>query len=677
MERDNFPKDWRIYVSLVAVFVLLVLFFPKNAKFRYHYQVGRAWMYETLISPIDFPILKSDKELMAEREEKASSIIPYFRMDDNVYRQVSEGIYALRCDTSLVDNDYLASLFSQIYAEGLVSDMTEDESRNGIMIVQKERRAVEVHTDAVYDIKRARTMLKSHLAQKIGSVSKADSLYAGMNLDSFLVPNMKFDQETTELLHKEAVNYISPTKGIVYTGQLIVSEGEIVTAEILQLLDSFKAEYLNTMGFTGSTGWVVTGNALLLLAAIMIFFATIYFVNRPIFKRLNEFLYVLTLFTLCTFVTETLVNFSSDYLMMVPYPLFALYLFAFFDRKSQLPLYTSFLIPLLVVAPDGIEMFFINLVGGVVAIISFSRFNRGWLQFVNALFIFFALIAAYFSFMLIRNGGIAFYKDYQNIAYLGFAGIFCVAGYPLVFLFEKIFMLVSNSRLADLADTNNPILRDLAEKAPGTFQHALQVMNLSDACARAIGANVRLIRTGALYHDVGKMMNPQCFIENAAPGVNYHAGLTPAESARDIIRHVDDGMALARKYNVPSVVSDFILSHHGTSRTEYFYNVYVNSGGNPEDANMFEYHGFKPKTKEQAIVMMADTVEAASRSLKDYSEKSISELVDRMVNLKINDGQMTDADISLKEISTVKKVLKDYLLQINHARIAYPKRQER
>ena len=364
-------------------------------------------------------------------------------------------------------------------------------------------------------------------------------------------------------------------------------------------------------------------------------------------------------------------------MVLVPFPLFALYMLAFFRRNYVFPFYVVMLLPLLVIATEGTELFFMNMLAGIVAIVSYSRFNRGWLQFVNAFFIFITLALSYTAFLFLQNEDLMQYRDYRDIFYLGLASLFCVAGYPLVFLFERIFMLVSNSRLVELADTNNKLLRQMAEKAPGTFQHALQVMNISDACARAIGANVQLVRTGALYHDIGKTVNPQCFVENAAPGVNYHDGLTPEESARDIIKHVDDGVALAKKYKIPQVVIDFILSHHGTTRTEYFYNVFINNGGDPSEAPAFQYHGFRPKTKEQVILMFADTVEAASRSMKDYSEQSVKDLVDRVIDMKVDDGQLFDAEISLKEVTVLKSVLVEYLMQINHARIAYPKRQQK
>ena len=315
------------------------------------------------------------------------------------------------------------------------------------------------------------------------------------------------------------------------------------------------------------------------------------------------------------------------------------------------------------------------LVAGVVCILVFAFFNKGWLQFVTALIVFFAMAVVWTGFRLTDSlKGIG---EYNTLLYLFFGSMLSVAGYPLIFLFEKMFKLVSTSKLVELSDTSNTLLRELADKAPGTFQHSLQVMNLADAVARAIDANVPLIRTGALYHDVGKIANPQCFTENETPGVKYHSGLTPKESAQEIIRHVSDGLALAEKHSLPDVIKDFIRTHHGTTCTGYFYNQYLNEGGDPEDVKEFFYDGVKPTTKEQVILMLCDAVEAASRSLKDYSAESISALVDRIVDGKAGDGQLSDSDISLRELNTAREVMKSYLQQMYHSRVSYPKRRNR
>ena len=267
--------------------------------------------------------------------------------------------------------------------------------------------------------------------------------------------------------------------------------------------------------------------------------------------------------------------------------------------------------------------------------------------------------------------------NYYVIYHMALASLLSVAAYPLIYLFEKMFRLVSNSKLVELSDTNNTLLRLLAEKAPGTFQHSLQVMNLADAAARAIGANVLLVRAGALYHDIGKIANPQCFTENETSGISYHAGLSPQESSKEIVKHVSDGLALAEKYNLPDVVRRFISTHHGTTTTGYFYTKYLNDGGDPAMIGDFQYDGERPQTKEQVVLMVCDAVEAASRSLKDYSEDSISRLVDHIVETKAAEDQFSDSDISLRDINVLKDAVKTYLKQVYHSRVVYPKRNTR
>lgn len=368
------------------------------------------------------------------------------------------------------------------------------------------------------------------------------------------------------------------------------------------------------------------------------------------------------------FVTDKV---NPSLLYMIPFSLAALYLLAFFRKRVVLPVYVVSLMPLLIFAHNGVELFLLYLVSGVVTMYVFEFFNRSWKQFVTAIIVFGSLFLTFVGFRLINDGNA--FSDPWLVLYLFLGSMLSVAGYPLIYLMEKIFGLVSNSRLQELCDPNNKLLRILAQKAPGTFQHSLQVMNLADAAARSIEANVLLVRAGAMYHDIGKTVNPQCFVENESVGAKFHDGLTPKESAEMIIRHVSDGMALAVKYKIPQVVSDFILTHHGTTCTAFFYNKFIEEGGSPEDAKSFYYNGKRPWTREQAIVMICDTIEAASRTLKDNSPETFDKFVEDIVAGKINAGQLDNSEISFKEISRIKSVLKSYLGQIYHDRVVYPK----
>jgi len=411
---------------------------------------------------------------------------------------------------------------------------------------------------------------------------------------------------------------------------------------------------------------------LMVLAVVTLLFMTIFFVHPHIFVDMKRLIFILLLCFISYLATVLLRGINQQLLFLFPYAAFILYTASFFRRSSVYPVYLISLLPLLILSENGVELFLIDAVAGAIALLSFSIFSRGWIQFLNIIYIFAGMAVVYLSFKLSMNEWAQLFKS-TELLFLLINAILVIVLYPFVFLFEKIFSLVSYSKLWDMTDTNNKLLQEMAQKAPGTFQHSIQVANLAENAARQIGANSMLVRVGALYHDVGKSKNPFCFIENQVPGVNdYHKDLTPIESARDIIRHVDDGIAIAKEYNLPQVVTNFIRSHHGTSQTLYFYNKYCNEGGDPDNKAPFTYDGILPTTKEQVILMMADAVEAASRSLKSYTKESISDLVDKILSVRLSDEQLSIADISISEINTIKESFKSYLMQIYHARIVYP-----
>ena len=559
---------------------------------------------------------------------------------------------------------------TDIYSTGVLSASSSLDP-DAVVYVQKDRRATKVPASEVYTLDHAYRILKFKVEQACAGAD-VDSLYAATGLDRMIEPNLVFDQQTTDLIHDESFDHISRTQGVGRSGLVIVSQGEIVTAEIEQLLDSYKAEFDANVGYTGHRPVQWVGNVLISFFLVLLLFLAIYYCNSRIFEEFNKYLYLLMVFLLSAVGSSFVARTDPGLFYMMPFLLIVFYQIAFFSRRMVFSVYFISLLPMLIMTPNGMELFVIYLVAGTVGILVFEYFNKGWLQFVTAFILFIVMATVWLAFRLVE--GMTF-ADYHTILDIAFGAVLSVAGYPLIYLFEKIFRLVSISKLVDLSDTSNPLLRMLADKAPGTFQHSLQVMNLADAVARSVDANVPLIRTAALYHDVGKIANPQCFTENETPGVKYHAELTAKESASEIIRHVSDGVALAQKHGLPEIIIDFIRTHHGTTSAAYFLNTYLNSGGDPEDVADFYYDGIKPTTKEHVILMFCDAVEAASRSLKDYSPENISSLVDRIVDGKIADGQLVDADMTLREIATVKETMKTYIQQMYHSRVAYPKRR--
>lgn len=673
MEKINFPKSFKVYAPLILIFILLVFLMPRSSRFSYDYEKGSPWKYETLIAQFDFPILKTDEQYQRELENAGARIIPYYRYDAKVTSKVADALSARDFGTLDSVKQEVTDILSDIYAVGVLSSSNSQEGVEGVIYVQKDRRAVKVPVSEVYSLDDASGILKERLAA-LSAGYDADSLYSAVGLDGLIEPNLIFDQQTTDLVHEESYDHISPTLGVVRSGLVIVSEGEMVTAEIEQMLDSYKAEYDANVGYMGPHLLQWTGDMLIAFFLVLLLFLAMYYCNSSIFEEYNKYLYLLMVFLLSAVGSSLVARIDPGRFYMMPFLLIIFYQLAFFSRRMVFSVYFISLLPMLIFAPNGMELFVIYLVAGTVGILVFEYFNKGWLQFVTAFILFVVMVLVWVAFRFME--GMTF-ADYRTILDMALGAILSVAGYPLVYLFEKMFRLVSTSKLVELSDTSNPLLRMLADKAPGTFQHSLQVMNLADAVARSVDANVPLIRTAALYHDIGKIANPQCFTENATPGVNFHAGLTAKESAQEIIRHVSDGLALAEKYGLPEIIREFIVTHHGTTATGYFLNTYLNAGGDPEDTADFYYDGVKPTSKEHVILMFCDAVEAASRSLKDYSPESISDLVDRIVDGKIKEEQLGDSEMSLKEIAVVKDAMKTYLQQMYHSRVAYPKRRKK
>lgn len=679
MRKFRLPAHSTIWVPFVVVFLVFLLIMPRTAKFSYEYKKGQIWKYETLIADFDFPIYKTEEQIQEERSNSSAGNVPYFRYSEDVVNKnlkTAESLPLGKYKTAVVN------ALRSVYATGIMSDEGIKLDRHSnlsseVIYVQKNKRATRYPVSEVYKQADAKAKL---LADVSKSYPKADidSLFKYSGVYELIVPNLVFDKQTTDLVNAESAVDVSPTQGFVNAGQLIVSNGEIVTAEIAQILDSYKYEYQQNMGYRRPTVFFWAGNILVALSLLTILLLVIFFTTPRILSSSKELMYVLFVFLISSIAAFTIGRQDTQYLFLVPFPLAGLYLQAFYKSKLIVPVYIVSILPLLIFTHAGPVLFVMFLVAGLSFIFAFRFFNRSWKQFIAAAISFVSVMVVYTGFTLID----AINTDVpRTIMYLFMSCVLCVLGYPLIFLFERVFNLVSNNRLEELTDTGSMLMRRLEEKAPGTFQHSLQVMSMAEYVARAVNANVTLVRAGALHHDIGKMRNPLCFIENESliqKGEDYepyHSKLTPEQSATAIISHMQDGVDLAEKYNLPDVIVDFIKSHHGTSRTAYFYNRYVNEGGDPSNDAAFTYPGVKPSTKEQIILMLCDTIEAASRTLKENTTEEYSRFVESMVEMKMNEGQFENADISIKELNVVKAELKSYLAQMHHGRVSYPKRK--
>ena len=668
-------------LPFLLLFILLLAAMPRVARLSLEYSKGQPWKYETLIAPFDFPILKSSEQILDEMGEASVQFTPYYKYATATVQK------SLKTTENLDLGDYnpmksdIVKAMNQVFSAGIVGDDGVVTDGNGnlpsLVYIQKDKRASAFPAEEVYRLSDARNTVLHNLEAtypeaNVDSVLKASGIY------DLLVPVLTYDKQTTELVGESGSNTVSPTSGYVRAGQLIVSNGEIVTAEIAQMLDSYKKEYEANMGYSGPDFLFWLGNGILAAAIVLLVFLAIYFCEREVFKEFNRLLYLLMVVLICLLAAILVPKVEPNLIYMVPFTLITIILQPFFKDRLIMSVYPVALLPLLIYAEHGVVIYTMFLVAGIVAIYTSKTMNKGWRQFLGALITYAILLLIYLAFRCIDvvGGGIL-----RASVLLLAAALLPIAGYPLTSLSEKVFNLVSPNRLSELAEQSNPLLKELEKKAPGTFQHSIQLMNMADPVARALNANVQLVRTGALYHDIGKMDNPLCFVENEKlllydQTKAYHTSLTPEQSAADIIAHVDNGIELAQKHHLPSVIVDFIRTHHGTQRQAYFYDKYVKAGGDPANTAPFIYHGVKPFTKEQVILMVCDSVEAGARSLDNYNKESYAEFVDKIVDGKIQASQFDDAPITIQEIKTLKDTLVGYLQQIYHNRIKYPEAKE-
>ena len=656
------------FLPLLLVAALIAAVAPRTAKFGYDYKKGSTWNYETLFAPFDFPILKTAEQMQEETEKALGSYVPYYRYSSGVTSSSLSSAEALELGSM---KPVVTGALKSIMEKGVLAD--DDIPRNtDIIYVQKDKRAVKVPASEVMGLSQARDRLLAEV-QDASGFAATDSLLRAQGVYGLVVPNLVFDAKTSEAVSAEAVSHISPTGGYVSAGQLIVSNGEVVTAEVAQILDSYKKEYESNVGSSGPAYLGIIGNIMVAVMLVCLFFLAILFSGKSFFSE-SRYWYLVFVFTLFSVAITLICRINPAWLFLTPLTLAALYLQAFVRARVIVPVYIISLLPLLVYADYGAPLFIIFLVGGMITIYASRYLVQGWKQFMLALINFVAMALTYAALHL---AGAISTPVIPDLLRLLIAAFLTVAGYPLIYLFEKIFNLVSNSRLAELADTSSRLLRELEQKAPGTFQHSLQVMNMADAAARAIDANPLLLRVGALYHDIGKMNNPMCFIENEsllnkAEDQKYHTGLLPRQSAEDIIKHVSDGVEMARKQRLPDVVVDFIRTHHGTTVTGYFWGKHLAEKGDPADRSSFSYPGPAPTTKEQVVLMLCDSIEAASRTLNEYTPEAFSAFVEKIVQGKVDQGQLLNAEITIKELNEVKQALKAYLAQMHHGRVAYP-----
>lgn len=660
---NNYTKKLLVIASFVVAAILMVLAMPREGQFKYQYQKGSPWMYNSLDASFDFPILKTEEEIRAEREKLLQDFTPYFTLRPDIeaeqLRNYNNEIIATPETEALKEK--ILTLLKEVYNTGIMSQvkMSEMNPEVGVAIL----RGNVAEKVPISDIYTPQTASAYIAAQLSGTASTID-------ITLYIAPNLIYDQTTTQAIQATTVQDISLTKGIVHTGQRLISEGEVVTSTTEQILDSLRAEYHSRIGFSGNLFLLLIGQSLIIALCMLLTFILLQSTRPQALQSIPELFFILCLSILVIGGASVAYRVNPNILYLLPFPVIVLFMDSFFPTRVSLPLYIIFLLPLLFIT-ESYPLVICNIIAGAVAVYVFRFWGHGWQQFLSVSIVFTSYALVELAFHLISEG------TFNNINWSIFrnyaiSSILIIACYPLVFLFEKMFGFVSISRLRDLADTGNKVLRELSEKAPGTMQHAMQVANLAETAARKIDAYALLCRVGALYHDIGKINNPQYFVENQSSGFNPHTLLSPQESAHIVIQHVEDGISLGKKYGLPSLIIQFIASHHGQTRTEYFYNVFCNAGGDPSHTEEFTYPGQLPTSKEQVIVMIADAVEASCRSLKSYTPESISNMVDNVIKHRVSEEQLRNADITYRDLHRIQDIFKIRIQEIYHSRITYP-----
>ncbi|MFD1095844.1 HD family phosphohydrolase [Salegentibacter chungangensis] len=675
---NNLYKNQALFYKVflfILTSVLIVYLLPKGGKFKYEIPKGKPWQYENLYAPFDFAILKTDAEINAEKQAIKNNHIPYYKFNAEVVERVKEDalqeIDITFSDTILSQfkpqiTGFINQTIDEIYKNGLLQENNRLEP-DQLIYLRKGNEAYQISYKNLLKQGEIRSFLNSRI-EGSGLMPFRTELLE-VFYDS-LEPNVVFDNELTQKELESKLNSISYTRGSIEQGSRVISKGEVVEGDKYNVLRSLKTEYESQMWSKSNYNWILLGYSALVCMALLMLLLFIRKYRPAIFENNVKVTFIFFNIIFMVMLTTIVVNFNINYVYVVPLCILPLSLKAFFDARLGLFAHVITVLLLGFIVPNSYEYMFLQIIAGIVTILTVSELYKRANLFISVGQITLVYIISYFAFTIIQEGSIADVKAEVFITFL-LGGLATLFVQPLIYIYEKIFGMVSDMSLLELSDTNSKLLKELAEKAPGTFHHSLNVANLAEAAANEIKANAMLVRVGALFHDIGKMHNPTYFTENQTTSVNSHDELSPRESAQIIIDHVIKGIEIAKKNNIPDRVIDFIRTHHGTTTVYYFYKKEKETNENaPSDD--FRYPGPIPFSKETAILMMCDSVEAASKSLKEPTSALIDNFVEKIINKQMDEGQFLNANITFKEIQLIKKILKRKLKNIYHLRIEYP-----
>lgn len=666
-----------IYKSLIfiATVSVIVYFLPNEGKFNYQFDINKPWKYGLLQASFDFPIYKNDIQVQKEQDSILADYQPYFQIDKEAEKNILSKLredYNKTLRHSLPSTDYVRYIertLKALYEDGIIAGndlkRMEEDSIIAIRLVDKNV-ATSRFIDQLYTVKEAYEYLlnadTTHYKKKI---------LQQCNLNDYITPNLVYDEEKSEAAQKDLLSNISWANGFVLNGQKIIDRGEIVDEQTYNILESLRKEWEKRSDSVQEKRLTLAGQILYVGIFLFCFMAYLELFRADYYERKGTLTLLFALIVFFPVLSSIMVEQNLSSIYVVPFAMIPIIVRVFLDSRTAFMAHVTIILLCSITLRFPHEFILLQVVAGMVAIYSLRELSQRSQLLRTALVVFISYALLYFAFELIHEDDLTKLNTRMYI-YFMINGILLLFAYPLLFLLEKIFGFTSDVTLVELSNINNSLLREMSEVAPGTFQHSLQMANLAAAAANKIGGKSQLVRTGALYHDIGKMVNPAFFTENQS-GVNPHKSLSYEQSAQVIISHITDGLKLAEKHNLPKVIKDFISTHHGRGLTKYFYISYKNEHPDEEvDQEKFRYPGPNPFTKEQAVLMMADSVEAASRSLPEYTEESISTLVDKIIDTQVSEGYFKECPITFKDIATVKALFKEKLKTMYHTRISYP-----
>lgn len=668
LSKSSLQNIFKILLGF-AVVIAIVLLFPKENKFNYDFEIGKPWNYELLTAPFNFPVYKSEEQVVKERNEILKNYIPYYILDTTVYETQLKKLLRdneIQLNKSIIARNYLIEKLQSIYSQGIIS--SEDynnllkNNKTNIYCILPSRVSQIINIDKIYTPQKA--------YEEIVKNSPEDIL--SLNLQKYLVENLRYDSITSELSKEDLLKNLSLTSGMVQRGERIIDKGEIVTPETYAILHSLKIEFDKRNSSIGHSFLVPMGEIIIIVELLILLILYLNLFRPRIFEKFNNLLFIAILMILIIGLTSVVIRYTTLNYYLIPFALLPIIVRVFFDSRTALFVHIITILIISLMVDNPFQFVLLQITAGMVAVSSLKDMTQRSQLAQTAFYIFLSYTLMYIGFEFITE------KEWQRIdwmpiLYFAVSCIFLLFAYLLIYIFEKIFGLISAITLVELTNINSDFMMKFAEVAPGTFQHSLQVSNLATEAAKKINANSLLVRTGALYHDIGKMVHPEFFSENQMGNKNPLLEMDYEKAARTIIQHVIEGIKIAKKNHLPEQIINFIATHHGTSKTRYFYNSFINQFPDiqPNEA-AFTYPGPLPNNKETAILMMADAVEATSRSLNSYSEENIEQMVEDIINGQINEGQFRESPISFRDVETVKAVFKEKIKNIYHSRIPYP-----